>query len=180
MGAWAGPYLIATLLLVAAGVSKAIDPTMTVGALRGAGVRVPGAVVRAVGVLEALVATAAAITGAAVLAVVVGLSYVAFTLFVGVALGRRLPIGTCGCFGRVDTPPSLLHVAVNLGAAASAVAIALGDGGGIAQVVRNQPLAGLPFVLLVVVGTYAAFTALTVVPQLARLRARSGRAAPES
>lgn len=169
MGAWSGPFLIAALLLAAAGVAKAVDPTMTVGALRGIGLDIPPLGVRAVGAFEAALAVVAAATGAPILVGGVAASYLVFTLFVVVALARRIPIGTCGCFGKVDTPPSWIHVGVNLGAAASAVAVAAADGGGIAGVVRDQPLAGIPFLLLVVVGAYAAFTALTVVPKLGRL-----------
>lgn len=172
MGAWSGPFLIATLLLAAAGTSKLVDPTMTVGALRAAGIRVPGGVVRSAGGVEALLAIAAAITGSPVFAGAVGVSYVVFTAFVIVALTRHLPIGTCGCFGRVDTPPSAWHVVVNLGAAASALAVAARDGGGLASVVRDQPLAGVPFFLLVLAGAYAAFAVLTAVPQLVAQRGK--------
>ena len=172
MGAWSGPFLIATLLLAAAGVSKLVDPTMTVGALRAAGIGIPGGVVRGVGGAEALLAIAAAVTGAPVLAAAVGGSYLVFTAFVIVALTRHLPIGTCGCFGRIDTPPSALHVIVNLSAAVSAFAITARDGGDLASVVRDQPLAGVPLFLLVLAGAYAAFAVLTVVPQLATQRER--------
>ena len=167
MGTWSGPFLIAALLLAAAGIAKTVDPTMTVGALRGVGLGIPPLVVRAVGAFEAALAVAAAATGDPVLVFGVAGSYLVFALFVAVALARRLPIGTCGCFGKIDAPPSWIHVAVNLGAAASAIAVGVADGGGgIAGVVRDQPLAGLPFLVLVVVGAYAAFTALTVVPKL--------------
>ena len=170
MGAWSGPFLIATLLLAAAGTSKLVDPTMTVGALRAAGIRVRAGVVRGAGGGEALLTIAAAVTGAPVLAGAVGVSYLVFTAFVIVVLTRQLPIGTCGCFGRIDTPPSALHVIVNIGAASSAFAVAVRDGGGLALVVRDQPLAGVPFVLLVLAGAYAAFAVLTVVPQLGARR----------
>jgi len=176
MGAWAGPFLIAALLLAAAGVAKAVDPTNTVGALRALGVRVRPVAVRSLGVAEAVLAVTAAVSGAPVPALLVGLSYLLFTLFVLVALARHAPIGSCGCFGRVDTPPSALHVAVNLGAVVASVGVAEGRGDGIADVLRAQPLAGVPMLLLVVVGTYAAFTALTVVPRLQAVRTRrSGR-----
>jgi hypothetical protein len=175
MGAWSGPFLIATVLLAVGGVAKAIDPMMTAGALRAAGFSVSPTAVRLGGVAEAAVAIAAAITGAPVLAVAVGVSYVAFTGFVVVALARRLPIGTCGCFGRVDSPPSSIHVGVNLGAAASAFAVAAHDGGGLATTLEGQPLAGVPLLLLVGAGVYAAITALTVVPRLAQLGAENGR-----
>ena len=174
MGVWSGPFLIAAVLLAAAGVAKTIDPTMTVGALRKFGIPVSSAAVRGLGAIEAVLALAAAITGARGLVLAVAGSYVVFSAFVVTARVRRLPIGSCGCFGRVDTPPSWLHVAINLAAAASAVGVAARDGGGLASTLDTQPLAGLPFLALIAVGTYAAFTALTVVPQLAMVSARRG------
>lgn len=171
MSAWSGPFLIACVLLGAAGAAKAVDPVTTVGALRGAGLRVPGGVVRVGGAVEAVVAVAAALTGAPVLAAVVALSYLAFTGFVLVALTRKLPIGSCGCFGRVDTPPSPLHVVLDLGAVVAAVgAMSAGGAAGLVDGYSALPLAGLPFLLLVAVGAYAAFAAMTVVPQLVALR----------
>jgi hypothetical protein len=175
MGVWAGPFLIAALLLAAAGIAKTIDPTNTVGAFRGFGWHVPAAAVRAGGATEALLAVVAVVTGAPAAAVAVAASYLLFTAFVVTARARHVPIGSCGCFGKVDTPPSAVHVVVNLGAAAAAVGVALGDGTGIADALADQPLVGIPFLLLVVVGTYAAFTALTVVPQLRMLRVERPR-----
>lgn len=171
MGTWSGPFLIAASLLAAAGVAKMIDPTMTVGALRGIGLPMPALAVRILGAFEAVLAIAAAITGAPALVFGVAASYLAFTLFVVVALARRLPIGTCGCFGKLDSPPSWTHVGVNLAAAGSAIAVAVAanDGVGISSTLRGQPLAGVPFLALIGVGTYAAFTALTVVPKLGRV-----------
>ncbi|MGZ4795811.1 MAG: hypothetical protein ACXV8T_07950, partial [Acidimicrobiia bacterium] len=98
------------------------------------------------------------------------LSYAAFTGFVVIARVRRLPIGTCGCFGKVDTPPSALHVAVNVGAAVAASAIAIGHGAGLGPFLSAQPWSGVPFLGLVAVGVYATFSLLTVVPQLELLR----------
>ena len=175
MGVWSGPFLIAAVLLAVAGIAKAIDPTMTVGALRRFGVPVPSGAVRGLGVLEALLAVAAAITGSPTLAVGVTVSYLLFSAFVVIARARRLPIGSCGCFGRIDTPPSWLHVAVDLTAAASALGVATRDGGGLGATLSHQPLAGLPFLALIGVGAYAAFTALTVVPQLVALSAETRR-----
>ena len=170
MGAWAGPFLIAALLLAAAGAAKLVDPTNTVGALRRMGVPAPAPLVRFGGALETGLAVAAVVTGAPALAVLVAASYLLFTAFVLIALGRGLPIGSCGCFGKVDTPPSSLHVVVNLGAVVAALGVARGDSTGIGSALAGQPLAGIPFLLLVAVGGYAAYTALTVVPQLRLLR----------
>ncbi len=174
MSAWAGPYLVAVLLVVAAGVGKAIDPTMTVGALRGVGMRVPASVVRAFGAAEALLGVAAIVTGNRWLAIAIAISYVGFTVFVLVALARRLPIGSCGCFGRVDTPPSWLHVVINLGATVSAIAVAAGDGRSVFHGFADQPVAGIPFVGLCLSGAYAAFIVLTVVPRLLRTPSGTG------
>lgn len=171
MSAWSGPFLIACVLLGAAGVAKAIDPLTTAGALRGVGLKVPGVIVRVAGAIEAVVAVAAALTGAPVLAAVVGLSYLAFTGFVVVALARKVPIGSCGCFGRIDTPPSPLHVVLDLGAVVAAGgAMTAGGAAGLVDGFGDLPLAGLPFLLLVGVGAYAAFAAMTVVPRLVVLR----------
>ena len=169
MDAWFGPFFIACLLLGAAGVAKAIDPTMTVGALRGVGLRVPNRAVRAVGGVEAALSFAAILTGDSILAILVAASYLAFTGFVAIALFRHLPIGSCGCFGKVDTPPSGLHVLVNLGAVVASVGMAVGHGRGLVTVLAHQPLAGIPFLVLGAVGTYAAFTALTILPTMIRV-----------
>jgi hypothetical protein len=171
MGAWAGPFLIAALLLAGAGAAKAVDPAATVGALRGFGLTVAPTVVRIGGGVEVLVAIVAAISGNPIAASAVAVSYLAFTAFVLAARVRHLPIGSCGCFGKIDTPPSTVHVVVDLAAAAVAIGVATGDGSGLGTVLAAQPLAAVPFVLLVIVGAYAAFTALTVVPQLQTLRA---------
>ena len=175
MGAWAGPFLIAAVLLAGAGVAKALDPAATVGALRGFGVRVPPTVVRVGGGAEVVIAVIAAVTGnrAAVLAVA-GSSLV-FTVFVVAARVRRLPIGSCGCFGKIDTPPSTVHVVLNAGAVVAAIGVLTGDGRGLDDALSRQPLGAAPFVLLVLVGAYAAFTALTVVPQLRTLRVERRR-----
>ncbi len=169
MGAWSGPFLVATLLLATAGLAKLVRPNDTVGALRAMGIRVPPVAVRTGGGAEAAVALGAALTGAPPLAAVVGASYLAFTIFVAVALARGLPIASCGCFGRIDTPPTTLHIVVDIGAAVCAIAVARRGGGGVVPVLRDQPLAGIPFLVVVAAGTYAVLTALTVLPKLSRL-----------
>jgi hypothetical protein len=176
MGAWAGPFLVAALLLVAAGALKVVDPVNTTGALRKAGLPVPAIAVRIGGGIEVVVGVAAIATGGPIAAGLVALSYALFTAFVVVALVRHLPIGSCGCFGKVDTPPSLIHVVLNVGAIVSATAVALGSGGGIGEVLADQDLLGLPFLLLVATATYLAVLALTTLPQLQSLETRRSRA----
>lgn len=171
MGAWAGPFLVAALLLIAAGALKAYDPATTAGALRRAGLGVPPTAVRIGGAVEAVIGVAAIVTGGPIAASLVALSYLLFTGFVLVALVRHLPIGSCGCFGKVDTPPSGIHVVINVGAVVAATAVAIGPGGGVGEVLADQELLGLPFLVLVVTATYLAFLALTALPQLRSLEA---------
>jgi hypothetical protein len=165
VNAAAGPFTIAALLLVAGGIAKAIAPRDTANALREVGL--PGAplLVRAGGAIEATIGAYAIATADLASALLVAASYLAFAAFVGVALHRGTPIATCGCFGKADTPPSVVHLGVNLGAAAAAIALAVDPGDGIADIVGDQPLAGVPYLFLVGVGTYVAFLALTLLPR---------------
>jgi hypothetical protein len=103
----------AGLLLLAAGGAKVVDPTRTVGALTALGLSASPAVVRLGAAGEAVVGAVALVVGGRVPAALVGVSFSAFTVFVAVALRSGRPIGTCGCFGRADTPPRPSHLAVN-------------------------------------------------------------------
>ncbi len=161
-----GPFFVAALLLAVAGLAKAIHPADTARALRGVGVPAPSLLVRVGGALETVIGVAAIVRGDRATAVLVAVSYLAFAGFVAVALLRRLPIATCGCFGREESPPTWLHIGIDVAAAAAAVAVAIDPGVGIADVVAEQPLAGVPFLLLVLTGAAAAGLALTLMPRL--------------
>ena len=105
MPALTAPLLVAALLLVAAGGAKAVDPTMTVGALRALGLPSASLMVRAGAVAEALIGVLAIVVGGAVWWSLVAASYLAFAAFVVVALRAGSMVGSCGCFGREETPP---------------------------------------------------------------------------
>jgi hypothetical protein len=160
-----GPFAIVACLLAAAGLAKAAQPAATAGAL--AAMRLPHRrwMVRAGGAAEGLLAIAALVSGSVLLAVLVAVSYAAFAGFVVGALRAGVPISSCGCLGKVDTPPHPVHVAVNLFAAAAAVGVALHGGVPISDVLADQPLAGVPFVLLVVVGVVAASLVMSALPR---------------
>jgi hypothetical protein len=165
MGAWAGPFLIAALLLAVAGAAKVIDPTTTVGALRKLGLPAPATAVRVGGAVEVVLAVGAVLTGAPVLAGLVAVSYLLFTAFVLVALGRGLPIGSCGCFGKVDTPPSIVHVVLDLAFAGVAATAAFVGDVALPDVLGDQPLLGIPFLMLIVIGCSLVFLAFTSLPK---------------
>ena len=162
----AGPFTIAVVLLALGGAFKAASPGDTAKALRGLGLPGWPLLVRLGGVLEIAVGVVALLTGDRVAAALVMVSYLGFAAFVAVALARGVPIATCGCFGKADTPPSVVHLVINLGAAVAALAVVVDPGVALDDVVADQPLVGVPYVLLVAIGVYLAFTALTRLPRL--------------
>lgn len=176
----AGPFAIAASLLVIGGALKAHRPADTAHALRLAGARWVGpVVVRVFGVAEAGIGLWALVAGDRAAALAVGASYLAFCGFLAVALARELPIASCGCFGKADTPPSAAHLVVNSAAVAGAIAVVAEPGVGIGSVVADQPALGVPYLLLVVTGVALALTALTLAPRVeAATRASRTRLTP--
>ena len=82
------------------------------------------------------------------------------------ALRSGSPISSCGCFGKVDTPPSPVHVVIDLLAAGVAATVALaGDMVALPDVLADQPLLGVPFVILAVTGIYLVFLSFTALPK---------------
>ena len=126
--ALAGPYLAAAGLLVLAGVPKVADPSPLVRALRSAGLTVrpaPGALlVRSFAVAEVVVGAWAVVAPGRVVSVLVAAAYLVFTAFVALVLARGGVLGSCGCFGKPDTPPSRTHLALTAVAALVAAAVA--------------------------------------------------------
>ena len=100
------------------------------------------------------------------LAAAVAAFYAGFVVFVALTLLRAAPVSDCGCFGGSESPPTVFHLVLNLAAAGVAAAAAAGGGGGLADAVRGQPLAAIPFLVLVVVGTGLAYAVLTVLPRI--------------
>ena len=100
--------------LVVAGAAKLFRPRETALALRLSGLPASSLGVRLGALVEIGVATGAMFTGSPVLCLAVGLSYLAFATFVGVALVRGLPLSSCGCLGEPDSPPTATHVVLDL------------------------------------------------------------------
>jgi hypothetical protein len=168
MSVIAGPFTIACLLIIVGGVAKAIGPGDTAHALRAVGLRVSRrtarAGVRVGGVVEAVIGAAALLTGTWWAVALVALSYAAFATFVVYALRSGAPISSCGCFGKVDTPPSTVHVVLDVAFAAVAAA-AVAHGVALPDVLAGQPLAGVPFAFLSVLGCSLVFVAFTELPK---------------
>lgn len=159
----AGPFLVAAGLLVVSGASKLAAPDGVASALATLGREVPRAVGRALGGLEMAIGAAAIGVAGPRPAVVVGATYLGFAVVV--VMLRRRGGTSCGCFGAVASPPSRVHLALDL--VAGAVAIAHAAGGGLPAVfgsAAGSPGGPVVFAGLVVLGVAAAAAALTVLP----------------
>jgi hypothetical protein len=151
-------------------VLKALRPVDTANALVAVGARFPRVLparfaVRAGGVVEAAIGATALLVGGPVLCALVAASYLAFTGFVVLALHAGAPISSCGCFGKVDTPPHAVHVVLDLAFAGVAVAAAFTGGVALPDVIADQPLLGIPFVMLLVIGCSLTFLAFSALPK---------------
>ena len=162
----AAPYLAAALLLVVAGVAKALDPLPLARALRTAGVPVRGPVltplVRVGAIAEAVIGASAVLQPGRFPALAVALSYAGFTAFVLRALRSGSPLASCGCFGKTDTPPTRAHVLVTGALSATALAVVVSPQG---------PPMGLALLVVTAVLAYLTYLVLAVLP----LRSASAR-----
>jgi hypothetical protein len=92
------------------------------------------------------------------IAIAVALSYAGFTVFVARALRTDSPLASCGCFGKIDTPPTPGHVAVTAALAAATAVVALGSPAQLA----------LPLLVVSGVLAYVTYLALAVLPLISR------------
>jgi hypothetical protein len=156
------------MLAVVAGLAKVRRPGPVVVALRGMGMSFASpAVVRVGSLLEMAVGGVVLGSGWGPAILVLGASYLAFAVLVAVARSHPA-ISSCGCFGETDAPPSWRHVIVDVGLATSCVGAFVVGVPGIATVLGAQPLAGVPFAVVVVVTAWLASVILTG-PQVAAL-----------
>ena len=174
MSALAGPLYVVTGVLLVAGFAKVTAPSPTATALRILRIPAPLTAARVLGVVEIVLAAAAILSGAAVLWALVAGAYAAFTVFVLWALQADETVGSCGCFGQEDTPPTPGHAAFNAAAAALA-------GLAIADPVRLDSfdggvVDGILLVVLVLVGVSLSVLSMTRLPRLLALV--HGTAAP--
>ena len=139
-------------------------PAPTAGALRA--MRLPAALplVRGLGLGEVVLGVSAGITFAPPLLVLLGAAYLAFATFVTAALGANTPLQSCGCFGQDDTPPSAVHVGLNLAAAGTAFAAAISGTPSLDVTLADQPWGAIPFVMLVGICVYLCVLIATVLP----------------
>jgi uncharacterized membrane protein YphA (DoxX/SURF4 family) len=161
---------IALGLLAASGLAKLVDPDPTTGAMRSARLPASNPATYALGTVEIVLAVASlavagmAVYGAAAL-------YAGFTVFTFAATRKRIPVQSCGCFGRDDTPPSPIHVTFNLVATISLLALAPL---GVDPVDWGLPGVQLALYLgFIAIGVYVSYLMLSSLPQLLHLSSSS-------
>ena len=115
----------AAILLVVAGSQKLVDPYPTATAVRQARLPAAAALIRAGGLSEVALGAWFIVAGNAAASGAIAAAYLAFAGFVAVAMAKGID-GSCGCFGRSDTPPTWLHVVINVALAIVAVSYATG------------------------------------------------------
>lgn len=166
-----GIYLIGLVLLSAAGLSKLFRPHDTSRALRQAGLPAHPVTVRAFAALEAALACSALLFSLRALAATIAASYLAFAAFVAWALAKDLPLSSCGCFGEPDSPPSWLHVALDLVFASVSAYEGLLPHPFRGDLVVRMGFSGVVFAAFVVAGAYLSYLAMAELPRLAALAA---------
>ena len=176
MPALTGPALAIAALLALAGAQKVLDPTMTVGALRALQLPASPLMVRVGAAAELAVGVLAIGIGGVAAWSLVAASYLAFGLFVAAALRQGTMIGSCGCFGREDTPPHWSHVVLNVSLAAVGVTLALQGDGAPLDAVLDHPANG---VLVAALAAVAVALLYALYVELPRTLAAAGRARSE-
>jgi hypothetical protein len=167
-------YLVACILLVAAGTAKAVRPTDTARALATFMsqplVRIRP-LVRFGSVAEATLGCIAILVPRAGPAGLVALSFAGFAVVIASARHKGGAISSCGCFGTPDTPATMLHVVVNIGLALAAASVAwLAGQDGEDRPCRPGHGHGLPLVVASAVCAWLTYLAISVLAELQAVR----------
>lgn len=162
-------FWVTCLVLVAAGASKVVSPTATGSTLTALGLPGGEASARALGAIELVVGLAGLAVGGRATAALVSLGYAAFAVVVVAARRRELP--SCGCFGARPTPPSPVHVAVNITCAAVAATAAVASPDAVADALDGTGATGAVVVGLVLLAAALVVAVDTVVAEVSEAAA---------
>jgi hypothetical protein len=170
-----GAFGVACGVLMVSGAFKLVQPGGVAGAVQTLGMRVPRWGGRLIGSFEIGVGAAGLAVGGPIPSLAVATAYLAFAV-VGVVLMRRGEV-SCGCFGQIESPPSGLHVAIDLGAATAALGHAAAMSPSIFEYSRTLGWEAIPFLGLIAVGVLCTVAILTVLPAVvAQTRAAAAEA----
>lgn len=170
-GLLAAPFAAACVLLVGAGLPKLRDPMPLVRALRSVGLPASRWTGRLLAAAEVAVGGWALAAPGRLTAALVSAAYLLFTGFVALALARGGVLGSCGCFGKADTPPTRTHLGLTalVVVLAAAVAVRPASGGwGPGLTAEAATTAGYAALL-----AFLAWQVLAVLPALTPAAVRS-------
>lgn len=156
----AAVYLMAAVLLGAAGASKVVTPEPASAALARLQLYHRPWAVRALGLVELVVAVSAFILGGIVPATALAAFYAAFAV-VAAAMVRSGSAEPCGCFGRIEMPATRRHLIVNILAVVAGLAAASWRVEAIDKLFDSQKWLLAPFAVVVVGGAYGVFAWLS-------------------
>jgi hypothetical protein len=114
----AGPFFASAGILVVSGVAKVRSPRPAAESLLAIGVPVGAWMVRVLAVAEIVLGVAAILRPTPAVAFAVASAYVLFAVAASLFLWSPR-VRSCGCMGDRAVPPSVLHVVINLAAAAA-------------------------------------------------------------
>jgi hypothetical protein len=157
---------ISLVLLGASGIVKIFDPAPTSGALEVARLPSSDAISRLIGVVE-LGAAILGLTRGGVAVVAAAVLYAVFTLFTLAAVRRRIPLQSCGCFGRDDTPPTAIHVSYNAVATIALTWLAISDATPVPR--DSTPLELVLFLSFAALGAIASYLLLARLPSVLKI-----------
>lgn len=154
------------VLLVAAAVAKLTRPAESVDALRRARLPASPQLVRLLAVVEIGVAALVLLVGGVGPALALAGLHAGFAAFIVRLRAMAGASASCGCFGGSEAPADRLHVVVNLAAAGVAGLGAVLGAASLPSALHDQPAAGAPYLVLVVVAAQATLLTLTALPRL--------------
>ncbi len=164
MEAITGTFQILALVVAIGGAAKLVAPAAFAATLKSLRVKGGEAAARATGAVELAIGVCAVVIGGSPAAVVVALTYFVFTATVLAA--RKAGAASCGCFGSVAAPPAALHVVVNAVSGVLVLCAAVASPAALDDVLAEQPLAGVPYLLLLGIGVWLVVVLDTVGAQL--------------
>ncbi|WP_419928304.1 MauE/DoxX family redox-associated membrane protein [Candidatus Poriferisocius sp.] len=160
----AAVYLIAAVLLGAAGAAKAVAPESASSALARLQLYHRPWAVRFLGLVELVVAVSAFIVGGIVPATALAALYAGFAV-VAAAMVRTGSGEPCGCFGPVEMPATWRHMTVNLLAVVISLVAASWPVEAVDQLFESDQWLLVPFFVVVVGGAYGVFAWLSRPPK---------------
>jgi hypothetical protein len=167
-----GIFFVACGLLILAGIAKTVWPDDTARALvllasdrftKAPSLNLARQTVRIGALIEAALGIGALLFPRPVTAALVAASYALFVSVVAYARRHGGFLATCGCFGKPDTPPTGLHLLLNVIFVAAAIAVTLRppDVNELVSLLGRQPWNGAPLVLAALVGVWLSYLALS-------------------